>query len=429
MSKAGRNNNKNRVFGDTARDCMGNETCIFIKMNDMSRYSWLILFLFGSGMARGQSAPGFYTSEAAAVAAGGQVYVSIKKYNPTDEELKKAKTQPSKEEMGYLQLPVFATNVSFFDKSFETGVYCFGTDGKLKWSKSVGYSTKSVPPPLAERDGFIYTGAGLQQEDKVVITKLHPDGRIAWQQQLDSLDEVDAVAVHQGKVNVLASFKHREKKFYKDNTFSYEVYPIYFFIQLDPATGAVLGKEYQMMGNYLSSIGFGHPFINTDQSYFLSKPDSAIFLTTANQRSGVVVSEKMPAGNKIQVLTAGFASYHYITGFSEGKERPVYKLFSNFYGEKKEYESVLPATWADDPMGRIYLLHHASDSVFSFFNIGMQLTVCATGKEGKTSIIKQDNNPGGLVVGAGLNGTQPFIIRLSGRTKGGEPGKLSLVFY
>ncbi len=397
----------------------------------MKRLRWLLLLFPCTGFAQKQTAPGFYTSEAAAVAAGGQVYVSVKKYNPSAEELKKAEAPPKNGEMNYLQLPVIANHVSFFDKSFESGVYCFGTDGTLKWSTTAGYSSNSVAPPLDVRDGFIYTAASLKEEDKVVITKLSPEGKVIWQQKLDSLDEANGVAVHQGKVNVLASFKHREKKDHGDGSFSWNVYPIYFFIQLDPANGAVTGKQYQMMGNYLSSIGFGQPYINTDQSYYLSKPDSAIFLNTAEQRSGVVVSEKMPAGNKIQLLTAGPSSCHYITVFTEKKEKPVYKLFSDFYGEKKEYESVIPVSCTDDPMNRMYLFRHSSDTVFSFFTTGtgIKLSICATDKQGKTTVIRQDNNPGGLVVGAGLNGTQPFIIRLTGRVKRAEPGMISLVFY
>lgn len=425
---ARRNNNKNRVYvvPDNTRD---QESGIFTKMNCMRGLCLVMLMFCSTGFAWGQSDAGYYTSEAQSIAADGQVYVSIKKYNPTPEEIKKADARVKDNEMNYLHLPVFATNVSFFDKSFECGLYCFGTDGKLKWGKTIGFSANSVSPPLAAREGFIYSGAGMKSEDKIVITKLNPEGKISWQQELDSLDEVNDVAVHQGKVNVLASFKRNVKKEHDNGTYSIDSYPIYFFIQLDPATGRVLSKQYQRMGNYLSSIGYGNPFISTDQSYYLRKADSAIFLNTANQEGGIVVSQDMPAGNKIQVLTAGPSSYHYITEFSPRGEKPVYKLFTDFYGEKKKYETVLPAAWSDEPFNRIYLVRHSSDSVFSFITTGIKVTVSVTDKEGKTAVIQQNNNPRGLVIGAGLNGSQPFIIRLAGRVKRSEPGVFSPLFF
>lgn len=395
----------------------------------MPKVMLLLLLMPCLAVAQDDAPSHFFTSEAATVSAGGKIFVSVKKYNPSEEELKNATSTSKNAPMTYLRLPVFATNISLYDKSFESRLYCFDQEGKLKWNKTIGFSEKSNASPLAEKDGFLYTGEAVKEGDKLSILKTDLNGKIIWQQSLDSLENVNDIAVHQGNVNILASFDHSKKVEHKDGTYSFHTYPIYFFIQLDPETGALLNKEYQMMGNYLSSINYGHPYINSDQSYYLHNADSAVFLSVADQRKATVVSENMTKSNRIQVLTAGPASNHYITVLTQGKNKQVYNLITDFYGQKKKYESELPVPYTDEPMRHLYIIRNAGDSIITFICGKRELVICTTDMEGKSSIYKQVNNLGGLTIGAGLHASRPYIITLEGRTKPGDTGSINVIYY
>jgi len=223
----------------------------------------------------------------------------------------------------------------------------------------------------------------------------------------------------------LVSFDFSAKVAHADKTFSYNVYPIYFFLQLDMATGAVIKKEYQMMGNYLSSLGFTNPYISSYQSYYLSKKDSAIFLNTLKQESAITVSENMPKGHSIINLVAGPSENHYLT---INKDKG-YVLFSDFYGKEKKYISDLKIKLNGNPFNRTALLQTENDSMVSIINSGEDISVCYTDTTGKSDCSTKKSIANSLMTGTGLIGNKPYFIIVTGRDRPGMIGKLEVLYY
>jgi hypothetical protein len=372
-----------------------------------------------------QPAQGYFTSEAKTVYSNDNIIVSIKKYNPTESEIKKATTPEKNAAINYLQVPFAVTNASLFDNSFESNLYCLDRSGNVKWSKPLGFSKNSAASPVAVDKDFIYAGEGTKEAGKVQLKKIDNNGTVIWSKTFDSLENVNDILIAGNKVNALVSFEVSKKVIHADKTFSYDTYPIYFFLQLDIATGAVIKKEYQMMGNYLSSLGFTNPYISSYQSYYLSKKDSAMFLSTLNQQSATTVSENLPKGISILNLIAGPSENHYLT-LSKDKD---YVLFTDFYGKEKKYTSNLPVKISNNPFNRTALLQTEKDSMISIINSGTDISVCYTDTTGKSDCSIKKNILKSLMAGAGLIGNKPYFITVTGRDKPGIAGKIELVYY
>jgi len=86
---------------------------------------------------------------------------------------------------------------------------------------------------------------------------------------------VNAIAIHENRINALVSFDYSKRVDHPNGIYTFNNYPVYFFLQLNPQTVDILKKEYQAMGSYLSSKSFEHPFINSDYSYYLNNNDTA----------------------------------------------------------------------------------------------------------------------------------------------------------
>lgn len=372
---------------------------------------------------------GFYTSEAATVASENEIFVSIKKYNPTEEEITHAAKPKKNAPMNYLQVPFLVTNASLYNNGFESMLYCFEKSGNIKWSKSIGLAKNSVASPVVIDNGFLYTGCGTQEGDKIQLQKLDKNGKQLWSKTFDSLEYVNSIAIGGKMVNALVSFETSKKVQHSDKTFSYNTYPIYFFLQLDTETGAVIKKEYQMMGNYLSSIGFSNPYVSSYASYYLNNKDSAIFLSIENQKSANVVSEEMPKENKILNLTAGPSENHFLTIENENTKNAAYVLFSDFYGAKQKYNSKLSVKPSQAMSERTYLLQNENDSMLCVVAAGRNVSICWTDKSGKTDCSTKENITSNTVVAAGLQNGKPYFVSIKGRTKPGEPGKVEIFYY
>ncbi len=391
---------------------------------------FFILLLAGTLRLNAQQIPGegFFTSEAAAVALGEDIIVSVKKYNPTAEEIANAIKLSKNAPMNYLQAPPEATNISMYSKSFESVIYCLDKAGNIKWNSTLGYSNKSPASPLVIYKGFLYAGESVKDGDNVLIQKMDSSGKIIWQTKLDSLNDVNAIYVDGDKVNALVSFEGSEKITQANGSYSYHNYPVYFFVQFNNETGKKLKQEYQMMGNYLSKQGFSNPVINTDYSYYLNNNDSAAFFNVANQQSATIVSKNMSKENTILKLTAGTESNHYITALAHSKNERVYTLISDFYGKKKQYQSELPVTFGKLST-RFFIYKNENDSLLTIINSGNDIDICYTDFEGKSSLYKKIKDATNPVIAAGIISGKVFLVQLNGRNKPGLPGQLKLSFY
>lgn len=371
---------------------------------------------------------GFFTSEAAALSLGDDIIVSVKKYNPTAEEIANAVKPAKNAPMNYLQVPAEATSMSLYNKGFESVIYCLNNAGTIKWNKTLGYSNKSVASPLAAYKGFLYSGESVKDTDEVLIQKMDASGQVAWQTKLDSLNDVNAIYVDGDKVNALVSFEGSEKIVNRDGSFSYHKWPVYFFVQLDITTGKKISQEYQRMGNYLSQLGFSNPLINSDFSYYLNNGDSAAFFNVATQTSATIVSQDMSRNNIILKLTAGKESNHYITLLSESKNKKLYTVISDFYAKKKKYQSELPVKFMKS-VNRYFIYKNAGDSVLTIINSGESIGISYTDMEGRSSLYKNIENATGPVVAAALLPGKLCLIQLEGRNKPGQPGKIKLSYH
>ncbi len=375
-----------------------------------------------------QTPQGFFTSEGSAVVMGEDIVVSIKKYNPTAQEIADAVKPAKNKPMNYLQAPAEATSMSLYDKGFESMIYCLNKAGNVKWNLTLGHSNKSVASPLAGYKDFLYAGESVKEEDKVVIQKMDASGKIIWQTKLDSLHDVNAIYVEGDKVNALVSFEGSEKLTQQNGSFSYHNWPVYFFVQLNIETGKMIKKEYQMMGNYLSKLGFSNPVINTDYSYYLNNKDSAAFFNVATQTSATIVSKEMSNENAILKLTAGTESNHYLTLLSRSRSKKVYTLISDFYGKKKKYQSELPVSYSS-AISRYFIYKNENDSMLTIIHSGKSIDLVYTGIEGNSVLYKKIEDERYPVVAGGMMPGKVFLIQLEGRDKPGQPGKLSVSYY
>jgi hypothetical protein len=392
---------------------------------------WCAAFFFYCSPAAAQQniAEAFFTSEATAAATADAVFVSVKKYNASEEEIQQAAKPKKGAPMNYLQVPFTVTNASLFNNGFESVLYCLDNSGRVKWNHSTGFSKSSAADPVVVENGYVYTGSGSKEGGKIQLQKLDKDGTLLWNKTFDSLENVNYIDVSNKTVNVLVSFEVSKKVEYPDKTFSFNTYPIYFFMQLDPLTGAVIKKEYQMMGNYLSSIGFSNPYINSYKSYYLSNKDSAIFLSTENQQSATVVSQDMPKQNKIIRLTAGPSENHYLTVADEGSHNASYELFTDFYGSGKKYSSKLDIKRGARGEDRVWLMQNENDSSITVVAKSGDIAVCYTDKSGKSDCSTKTAFTQNTPVGVGLQNGKPFLITVAGRNRPGEKGRLVLLNF
>lgn len=395
------------------------------------KYFFLVFwFLIATGkqfvMAQEGLAEGYFTSEANVSATDNGIFVSIKKYNPSKEEINSAASPSKNTPMNYLMLPFDAGNVSMYDKGFESKLYFLDNQGKMLWDQTLGYSNKSTASPLIIYKNFIYTGESAQKDDKVVIRKMNMDGKLAWQTELDSLHNVNAIYADDKKVSALVSFDVSKKMEHSNGTYSEHIYPIYFFVQFDINTGKKITKEYQKMANYLSSLDFTNPLLNTDHSYFLNTKDSAIFFSTANLEGATVVSQGMSKNNSIIKVAAGSESYHLLTTVPEGS-RKKYQLISDFYGKKVKYVSEFPV---DHSAGdRVFVFRSTADTIITAIGNSRGIGFVKTDPGGQSIVVKKTEKTISPIIAAGIISGRIFVLQMQDRMKPGKAGRIQLDFY
>lgn len=373
------------------------------------------------------SAEGFFTSEANVAATENGVLVSIKKYNPTQSEIDNAAKPSKNTPMNYLMAPFESVNISMYNKGFESKLYSLDKEGKNLWNLTIGYSDKSNPSPIKIYKDFIFTGESAKDADKVTIQKIDLKGNVIWQAELDSLNNVNDIYVEDNRVSALVSFDVSKKTQHKDGTFSENIYPIYFFVQLDIITGKRIVQEYQKMANYLSSLKFSNPFLNSDYSYYLNNKDSAAFLNVTKLESATIVSQGMSKENSILKLTAGNESYHLLTLLSVGKSKKTYNLISDFYGKGKKYETELPIEYKNSD--RCFIYKTAGDSIATIIGNARNITITYSDMEGKSTLHKKIDNVISPIIGAGIQSGKVYILQMEGRIKPGSVGRIKVDYY
>jgi hypothetical protein len=391
--------------------------------------SFVLAFFISTNISAQANEEGYFTSEAVSVASDNAVFISVKKYNPTAEEIQQAAKPAKNAPMNYLQVPFTVSNASLYNNGFESMLYCIDKKGSIKWSSSTGFSKNSAAGPLAIDNNFLYCGEGMKEEGKIQLQKFDTEGKLIWSKTFDSLEAVNSIVIGGKMLNALVSFEVSKKIEHPDKSFSYKTYPVYSFLQLDIETGALIKKEYQRMGSYLSSIGFGNPYVSSYASYYLSNKDSAIFLNVNKQEAATVVSENLPKENKILNLVAGPSENHYLTLANQGKRDASYVLFSDFYGIQQKYDRTLSIKPGRSGEDRTYLLENDNDSTICIIAQGSSVSVCITDKTGKTDCSTKENFTKHTVAGAGLLNSKPYLIIISARDKPGAIGKISVLNY
>lgn len=398
-------------------------------MRYVSAISLLAILSFTSlpGLAQQDLPQGYFTSEANAIATGNGILVSIKKYNPTKDEIKNASKPSANAPMNYLTTPFDFINISMYDKGFESKLYSLDNEGKTRWDLTLGNSNKSVPSPIKLYNDFIFSGESVKDKNKVTIQKIDLDGKVIWQKELDSLHNVNDIYVEGDRISTLVSFDVSKRMDHGDGTFSENVYPIYFFVQLEVATGKIIKKEYQMMGNYLSGLKFSDPLINTDYSYFLHNRDSAAFLDITKQKSATIVSQNMSKENTILKLAAGTESYHLLTALALENNKTTYNLISDFYGMKKKYESRLPVDFED--LNRNFVYKNSDDKIIVVTGNSKNITITTTDMEGKTSIYKKIDQVISPVVAVAVSNDKVYVLQVEGRNVPGNAGRIKVAYH
>jgi hypothetical protein len=189
----------------------------------------ILILLFSISTISAQEITGYFTSEIEVVKSNANYVISVKKYNPTKNEIEKVEKPSPKSPITYLQIPFSAKNISMNGKLFESKLYCLNENGKLKWEKTIGYSEKSRASPVLENNGTIYTGESLRDEDKISIQKVDSNGIEIWKTTIDSLESVNSLFIAEDTLYCLVSFTAKKRVDNGDGTFYIKEYPIYFF--------------------------------------------------------------------------------------------------------------------------------------------------------------------------------------------------------
>lgn len=389
-------------------------------------YTAILTFSQLDVISQNKRPEGFFTSEANIITEGDRTFVSIKKYNPTQKEVLEAGKPFKTGELNFLSAPFSSTNISMYQKGFESKIYCLDNTGNIVWDYTIGYSNQSVASPIKWKNGYIYTGESNLETDKVILRKMDKNGNVVWKTELDSLHAVNDILIEGDRVSALVSFNTSKKNDNPANgTFYHHTYPVYFFAQFDITSGRLIKKEYQRMANYLSSKDFTGPQLNSDYSYYLSNQDSAIFLTVMKQDGATVVSQGMSKDKKIITMTSGPESYHLLTALASSSKN-VYILISDFYGKGKKYEIELPVKFAKDD--RRFLYRTSKDSIVTVIGNKEASTVLFTDTVGHTTIKKFTSELSALIVGVAISNNRICLAYVEGRNTPGSTGRLKLFF-
>ncbi|MBK7441318.1 MAG: hypothetical protein IPI65_07250 [Bacteroidetes bacterium] len=190
------------------------------------------------------------------------------------------------------------------NKGFESKLYALNNAGEVVWEYTLGYSDKPQASPIVINDNFIFAGESEEEDNKIAIQKIDLNGKKVWKKELDSLDNVDDIIVAGDMVCALVSFDYYQKVVHPDNTYSNNMFPVYFYMQFNIETKEIIKKEYQKMAVYLSGKHFSNPVLNSEYSYFLNNLDSAAFLSTIELEKATIISKNLTVGSEIRLLSA-----------------------------------------------------------------------------------------------------------------------------
>ena len=389
----------------------------------------MVVFFTGTSSlsAQNKTADGYFTSEALLAANDTGVIVSIKKYNPTQDEISKAAKPPKNAPLNYLMAPFEATNITMGNKGFESKIYALDKKGDLLWERTIGYNNKSIPSPVKIAGHTIYAGEGQKDRRAVSIQKIDQYGKVVWEKVLDSLDNVNDLFITKDRVSALVSFDVIKRNIQKNGTFSETVYPAYFFIQLNNETGELIKKEYQKMGSYLSGLGFNNPVLNTDYSYLISKPDSAAFLTVMNLENATIVSKNPNMEYSILKLSADTGSYQFLTLKPLKKGKNSYSVIYDNYARGKKYETEVPIDHSD--ADRQFITTTSVDSLAVVIGNPYSISMGFIDTTGKFSLYKKTSANGLPVTAVAVVSGKICILQVEGRNKPGAIGKLKVDYY
>lgn len=396
-----------------------------------TKISFVLIFSFFMSLqhvfTQNLFAEGYFTSEARVIETESEIFVSIKKYNPTETEVKNAGKQIKDTPFNYLMIPFESLNIALYQKNFESKIYSLDKKGQLLWDFTIGFSDKSIPSPIKIDKGYIYTGESDKVSDKVLIKKIDNKGNLIWETVLDSLNNVNDIFVEDDLLCLLVSFDVTNRVKHNDGTFSEEIYPIYFYVKLDIKTGKKIDKVGQKMANYLSSMRFTDPLWNSDYSFFLRNKDSVVYLNTDHLEKATVVNKDMSHKNSIINLAVGNESYHILTILSSEKNKKYYNIISDFYGEEIKYESKLPKEYNNSD--RSFIFRTKEENIGTIIWNSESISIFYTNKKGKSTLYKEIEDKTSPIVGVSQYSNKICILQIEGRTTPGSIGRLKLEFY
>lgn len=380
--------------------------------------SALFIFLNLSAFSQIENPSGYFTSECVAIHGNDKLFVSIKKYNPTSEEIKKASKAKPNELMNYLMLPYQATNIGLGNKGFESKLYCLKDDGSTQWEKTIGYSENSEASPVTLNANYIYTGEGQLDKQAIKIYKIDVNGAIKWETTLDSLVNVNSITTQADEVIVLASLNLR-KEVPNGNGVSYDIFPVYYFIRLNIETGELLSKQYQLMGTYLSSKGFHQTQVCDTVTYMLANADSLIYLNTLEQRNAKVVIDNFENVKGIKNWSASEGQYSFLTTL-ETKNSNSYLFCTDNYFLLKSDTANIPLTY--NPNASAFIAQKEGVSYICICD-DHRINIYKYIDEAIVNIYSGDI-VNSSAIGFSVGDTNLFLIQMEGRDIPGKSGIL-----
>lgn len=381
-----------------------------------------LIFVLATVVSIGQQnrPTGYFTSEANTLHIDGKLFLAIKKYNPTKEEIANAANYDGKKPMNYLMAPFEATRISLFNKGFESVVYCLDESGSIRWNKTIGYSSTSAPGAICADAEFIYTGEGAADKPAVSIYKLDSKGETVWQSSLDSLENLNAIHADSKYVTALTSFHTSKEVKHADGTFSLNTFPVYFVVRLDKQSGKLISKQYQQMGTYLSSTGFGSPILSDSITYYLSNNDSVIYLNTIEQKSGKVLNDNFEGVKKIVQYSAYPGQYEFLATESN-KATGSYKYCIDEFQTRQKQTTTLPE--APIPGERIFI-KKVDNTRYLFFSNNKNIRIYKIPGNGTVTKVEAKADLISPVLDVATGNGKIFIFQMEDRSKPGKTGKL-----
>lgn len=301
----------------------------------------LLLLSCSFAFAQKPVASGFYVGEGRSVSHGGNVYLLLKEFIPSDK-----KDQAKMREQGmqtYLDFPLEVEQVEVMGESFRSLLFCLDAKGKVRWKKELGTSNTSTPWGLAvDPFGMIYVGE--RDSTRLRIRKLNDKGKEVWKASVDSAITLHRVfADTSAFISALASHTVMHQVV-EGETMRYEPVYLYRLLRVNRETGSVESNEFSGQLSSACAGGFSEPQLNEHWINYTYKSDSLLLYVNFRDEMLMVAQEELKGSTIVRL--AGRAGETFVLA---REDRPKeFRLLLDRFRPDEKFQKKLEVVVADE---------------------------------------------------------------------------------